>query len=181
MVDVSLGVSSLLRHVKELRSLTSRHKLRHKKIMPVCCPDRTGRTENRIGKVVIDSTIAVHNAFGSGLYEIVYKVVLTHKLKKHVINVERQFPVSIEYDGIKFDEGFRADIIIENKVTLELKSVKSVTKAHKKQVLTYPRLTECKLSYLLNFGGDLMKEGISRIINAELEERQSLCSLCEKE
>ena len=66
-----------------------------------------------------------------------YEVVLAHELKKHDLNVERQVPVSIEYDGIKFDEGFRADIIIENKVILELKSVESVTKAHKKRVLTY--------------------------------------------
>jgi len=95
----------------------------------------------------------------------VYEVVLTHELKKHGLNVERQAPVSIEYDGIKFDEGFRADIIIENKVILELKSVESVTKAHKKQVLTYLRLTGCKLGYLLNFGEDLMKDGITRIVN----------------
>jgi hypothetical protein len=122
-------------------------------------------TENEIGKVVVDTAIAVHKALGSGVYEIVYEVVLTHELKKHDLNVERQVPVPIEYDGIKFDEGFRADIIIDNKVILELKSVESVTKAHKKQVLTYLRLTECKLGYLLNFGEDLMKDGITRIVN----------------
>ena len=131
-------------------------------------------TENEIGKVVVDAAIAIHKALGSGLYEIVYEVVLTHELKKHGFNVERQVPVSIEYDGIKFDEGFRADIIIESKVILELKSVESVTKAHKKQVLTYLRLTGCppgnavrtgKLGYLLNFGEDLMKDGITRIVN----------------
>ena len=130
-------------------------------------------TENEIGKVVVDSAIAVHNALGSGLYEIVYEVVLAHELKKHGINVDRQVPVSIEYDGIKFDEGFKADIIVESKVILELKSVESVTKAHRKQVLTYLRLTGCppgnavrtgKLVYLLNFGEGLMKDGISRII-----------------
>ena len=85
------------------------------------------------------------------------------------MDVERQIPVSIEYDGIKFDEGFRADIIIENKVILELKSIESVTKAHKKQVLTYLRLTGCKLGFLLNFGESLMKGGIERIINGELK------------
>ena len=120
-------------------------------------------TENEIGKVVVDSAIAVHHALGSGLYEIVYEVVLAHELKKH---------------GIKFDEGFKADIIVESKVILELKSVESVTKAHKKQVLTYLRLTGCppgnavrtgKLGYLLNFSEGLMKDGISRIINGELE------------
>ena len=85
------------------------------------------------------------------------------------MDVERQIPVSIEYDGIKFDEGFRADIIIENKVILELKLIESVTKAHKKQVLTYLRLTGCKLGFLLNFGESLMKVGIERIINGELK------------
>jgi len=126
-------------------------------------------TENQIGKIVVNAAIAIHKALGSGLYKIVYEVALTHELKKHGLNVERQVPVSIEYDGIKFDEGFRADIIIENKVILELKSVESVAKAHKKQVLTYLRLTECKLGYLLNFGEDLMKDGITRIVNG-LEE-----------
>ena len=91
-------------------------------------------TENEIGKIVVDAAITIHKALGSGVYEIVYEVVLTHELKKHGLNVERQVPVSIEYDGIKFDEGFRADIIIENKVILELKSVESVTKAHKKHI-----------------------------------------------
>ncbi|ODS31356.1 MAG: hypothetical protein SCARUB_03523 [Candidatus Scalindua rubra] len=126
-------------------------------------------TENQIGEIVVDAAIAIHKAIGSGLYEIVYEVVLTHALKKHGLNVERQVPVSIEYDGIKFDEGFRADIIIESKVILELKSVESVTKSHKKQVLTYLRLTGCKLGYLLNFGEALMKDGVTRIVNG-LEE-----------
>ena len=126
-------------------------------------------TENEIGKVVVDAGIAVQKALGPGIFETVYEVVLAHELKKHSLNVERQVPISIEYDGIKFDEGFRADIIIENKVILELKSVESVTKAHKKQVLTYLRLTGCRLGYLMNFGEDLMKYGITRIVNG-LEE-----------
>ena len=122
-------------------------------------------TENEIGKVVVDTAIAIHKTLGSGVYEIVYEVVLTHELKKRDLNVERQVSVPIEYDGIKFDEGFRADIIIDNKVILELKSVESITKAHKKQVLTYLRLTGCKLGYLLYFGENLMKDGITRIVN----------------
>jgi len=126
-------------------------------------------TENEIGKVVVDAGIAVHKALGPGIFEAVYEAVLAHELKKHGLKVERQVPISIEYDGIKFDEGFRVDIIIENKVILELKSVESVTKAHKKQVLTYLRLTGCRLGYLMNFGEDLMKHGITRIVNG-LEE-----------
>ena len=126
-------------------------------------------TENEIGKIVVDAAITVHKALGPGLFENVYEIALTHELTKHGLDVERQIPVSIEYDGIKFDEGFRADIIIENKVILELKSIESVNKAHKKQVLTYLRLTGCKLGFLLNFGESLMKDGIERIINGELK------------
>ena len=126
-------------------------------------------TENEIGKVVVDAAIAVHKALGCGLYENVYEVVFTHELRKHGLNVERQVPVPIEYDGLKFEEGFRADIIVESKVILELKSVESVTKAHKKQVLTYLKLTGYTLGYLLNFGEGLMKDGITRIVNG-LEE-----------
>jgi GxxExxY protein len=83
--------------------------------------------------------------------------------------VERQIPVPIEYKGIKFDEGFRADIIVGGKVVLELKSIEHVTAAHKKQLQTYLRLTRCKLGYLLNFGEALMKHGITRAVN-DLEE-----------
>ena len=126
-------------------------------------------TENEIGEIVVDAAITVHKELGSGLYENVYEVVFTHELRKHGLNVERQVPVPIEYDGLKFEEGFRADIIVESKVILELKSIESVTKAHKKQVLTYLRLTGCKLGYLLNFGEGLMKDGITRIINGELK------------
>ena len=123
------------------------------------------RAENEIGKIVIDAVIAIHKALSPGLFEIVYEVIFTHELKKHGLTVDRQVPVSIEYDGITFDEGFRADIFIENKVILELKSIETITKAHKKQVLTYLKLTGCKLGYLLNFGEDLMKDGITRVVN----------------
>jgi len=83
--------------------------------------------------------------------------------------VDRQVPVSIEYEGVTFDEGFRADIIVEKKVILELKSVEKVAAVHKKQIQTYLRLTGCKLGYLLNFGEVLMKQGITRAVN-QLEE-----------
>lgn len=126
-------------------------------------------TENEIGKIVVDAAIAVHRALGPGLLETVYEVVLSHELQKRGLHVDRQVSVPIEYDGMHFDEGFRADIIVEGKVILELKSVESITNAHKKQVLTYLRLTGMKLGYLLNFGEALMKDGISRIINGKIE------------
>jgi len=108
-------------------------------------------------------------ALGPGLLETVYEIVLSHELGKRGLNVQRQVPVSIEYDGILFDEGFRADIIVEKKVILELKSVEKVTAAHKKQIQTYLRLTDKKLGFLLNFGEALMKQGITRAVN-NLEE-----------
>jgi len=125
-------------------------------------------TENEIGKIIIDTAIAVHKEIGPGLLETVYEVILSHELEKYGLSIERQVPIPIEYHGIKFDEGFRADILVNNKVIIELKSVESLNKAHKKQVLTYLRLTGLKLGYLLNFGEALMKDGISRIINGEI-------------
>jgi len=126
-------------------------------------------TENEIGTTVIESAIAVHRELGPGLLETVCEVVLARELQDRGLTVERQVPVQIEYKGIRFDEGFRADIIVANRVILELKSVERVTAAHKKQVQTYLRLTGCKLGYLLNFGEALMKAGITRCVNG-LEE-----------
>jgi GxxExxY protein len=120
--------------------------------------------ENEIGTVVIETAIAVHRELGPGLFETVYEVVLAHELAQRGLKVERQVPIPIAYKGIRFDEGFRADMIVEGKVIMELKSVESVTPAHKKQLQTYLRLTGCKLGYLLNFGEALMKNGITRCV-----------------
>ena len=126
-------------------------------------------TENDIGTIVVDCAIAVHRELGPGLLETVYEAALDRELQDRGLKVECQVPVPIQYKNIKFDEGFRADIIVNDKVILELKSVEKVTAAHKKQVLTYLRLTGCKLGYLLNFGEALMKAGITRCVNG-LEE-----------
>ena len=125
-------------------------------------------TENEIGKIIVDCAIRLHKDLGPGLLETVYEVLLAHLLESQGLRVKRQVPIPIEYHGIKFDEGFRADIIVEDLVIVELKSVESVSKAHKKQVLTYLKLTGCKLGYLLNFGEALMKDGISRILNGKI-------------
>jgi len=125
--------------------------------------------ENDIGKIVVDVAVKVHKALGPGLLETVYELVLAHELSRRGLHVDRQVPVPIDYDGIRFDEGFRADMIVENKVILELKSVEKVVAAHKKQIQTYLRLTGYKLGYLLNFGEALMKHGITRAVN-NLEE-----------
>jgi len=125
--------------------------------------------ENEIGKIIIDAAVKVHKELGPGLLETVYEVIFAHELERRGLSVKRQVGIPIEYQGIKFDEGFRADILVENRVIIELKSVESVNKAHKKQVLTYLRLTGCKLGYLLNFGEAFMKDGISRIINGQID------------
>lgn len=121
--------------------------------------------ENEIGKIVVDCAVRLHKELGSGLLETVYKVLLAHELKSKGLRIERQVPIPVKYRGIRFDEGFRADIVVEGKVILVLKSVETTSKAHKKQVLTYLKLTDMKLGYLLNFGEALMKDGIYRIIN----------------
>jgi GxxExxY protein len=130
-------------------------------------------TENEIGKIVVDTALKVHRELGPGLLETVYETILAYELEKQGLHVERQVPVAIDYRGIKFDEAFRADMIIEDKVILELKSVESVNNAHKKQLLTYLRLTGIKLGFLLNFGEGLMKNGITRTVNRLEETKQS--------
>ena len=126
-------------------------------------------SENEIGTIVVDASICVHRELGPGLLETVYEVALAHELRERGLNAERQVPQAIEYKGLKFDEGFRCDVIVEGKVILELKSVEKITPAHKKQIQTYLRLSGMKLGYLLNFGEALMKNGITRAVNG-LEE-----------
>jgi GxxExxY protein len=124
--------------------------------------------ENDIGTVIVDCAVHLHQDLGPGLLESVYEVTLARKLEKRGLSVQRQIPIPIEYDGQAFDEGFRADLLVNGKVIVELKSVEKVHPAHKKQLLTYLRLTGLKLGYVLNFGEVLMKDGITRTINGEL-------------
>ena len=121
-------------------------------------------TENEIGTIIVDAAVAVDRELGPGLLETVYEVILAHELTHRGLRVQRQLSMPIEYKGIKFDEGFRADLMVEDKVIVELKSVETVSPAHKKQVQTYLRLGHCKLGYLLNFGEALMKDGITRCV-----------------
>jgi len=122
-------------------------------------------TENEIAKEVVDAAYQIHTKLGPGLLETVYEVVLVYELKKRGLQVVRQHPVPIEYDSIKFEEGFRADVIVEGKVILELKSVEAVSRVHKKQLLTYLRLMDKRLGLLINFGEELIKDGITRVVN----------------
>ena len=126
-------------------------------------------TENEIGNIVVDCAVRLHIELGPGLLESVYEVLLAQMLREAGLSVDRQVSIPIEFHGLRFEEGFRADIIVENKVILELKSIECINKAHKKQVLTYLKMTGMKLGYLLNFGEEMMKVGISRVLNGYIE------------
>lgn len=121
--------------------------------------------ENQIAKEVVDAAVKVHSKLGPGLLETVYEVVLARELDRRGLRVERQVPIPIEYDGFQFEEGFRVDMIVGDKVILELKSVERLEKVHSKQLFTYLKLTDKRLGLLLNFGASLMHEGIKRIAN----------------
>jgi len=125
--------------------------------------------ENDIAKVIVDAAFHVHSALGPGLLETVYEVALEHELKKRGLAVKRQEPVGIVYDGIRFEEGFRADLVVGDCVIIELKSVEAVAPVHKKQLLTYLRLTNKKLGLLVSFGAPVIKDGLFRVVNG-LEE-----------
>ena len=96
--------------------------------------------ENKIGKYIVDTAVHIHRETGPGLLEIVYETILAHQLSQRGFDVKRQVAIPIEYRGLRFNEGFRADLIVENKVIVELKCVEKLNNAHKKQLLTYLRL-----------------------------------------
>lgn len=131
---------------------------------------------DRIGTRIVEAALKVHRELGPGLLETVYEVVLSRELEERGLSVRRQVQVPVVYKGITFDQGFRADMIVDGKVIVELKSVEQVNPAHKKQVLTCLRLTGARLGYLLNFGGALMKSGIFRIVNGLPEDSSFFAS-----
>ena len=122
--------------------------------------------ENSMGKEIVDAAIAVHRGLGPGLLETVCEVVLLDEIRKRGFRAERQVPIAIVCRGVRFDEGFRADMVVESEVIIELKSVERITNDHKKQLLTCLKLTGMKLGYLPDFGEDMMKRGITRTVNA---------------
>jgi len=122
-------------------------------------------SENEIAHEIVDAAFHIHKALGPGLLETVYEVVLARELEKRGLSVVRQQPVSIVFGDLKFDEGFRADLIVEDKVIVELKSVEQIAPVHKKQLLTYLWLADNRLGLLINFGSAVIKDGISRIVN----------------
>jgi len=127
--------------------------------------------ENDIGNIIVDTAFNLHSKLGPGLLESVYEVILTKLLIKEGLFVQRQVSVPITFEGEHFDEGFRIDLFVNGKVIIELKSMEKITGAHKKQLLTYLKLTNTKLGYILNFGSEIMKTGIIRVINGEVEQK----------
>ncbi len=120
---------------------------------------------NDISGQIVDAAIHVHSRLGPGLLESVYEHVLAYELQKRGLDVECQFPVPILYDDLRFEEGFRADLIVEKAVIVELKSVETLAPVHSKQLLTYLKLLDYRLGLLINFGSPLLKDGIRRIVN----------------
>ncbi len=119
--------------------------------------------ENELSKIVIDAAINVHRELGPGLLESAYEHYLTYELIQREVDVKFQVPVPLIYKGIKLDCGYRLDLIIENKLIIEVKSVEALTDIHMAQMLTYLRLSNCRLGLLLKFNVILLKSGIKRV------------------
>lgn len=122
-------------------------------------------SENDIAKIIVDCCFKIHTILGPGLLESVYEKVLIYEINKRNLQVESQKTLPVVYDNIKLDIGFKADLIVENKVIIELKSIETILPVHHKQLLTYLRLTGLKLGLLINFNESLIKNGIKRIVN----------------
>ncbi len=122
-------------------------------------------TENELARIAADVAFKIHSRLGPGLLESVYEAIMLYELRKHGLAAEKQVAVPVVWEEVKLDVGFRADIIVAGKVVLELKSCEAIEPVHKKQLLTYLRLTNCHLGLLINFNVPLIKDGISRVVN----------------
>ena len=131
-------------------------------------------TENEIAKQILDAAFVVHTKLGPGLLESVYEVVLAYELKKRGLTAERQKPMPIVYDDVRFDEAFRSDLVVNGKVIAELKSLETLPPVHAKQLLTQLRLSGLKLGLLINFGEAHLKNGIKRVVNGYLDAENPL-------
>src|SRR5688500_8975204 len=136
---------------------------------------------DELSGVVIGCAIRIHSGLGPGLYESVYETVLVSDLTRKGFEVERQKSLPFEFDGIVFEKGFHADLVVEGKLLIEVKSIAQIGTVQVKQTLTYMRLLELKLGLILNFGAASMRDGIKRVINSDRPSRtsQTLRTLCE--
>ena len=124
---------------------------------------------NELSGIVIDTAIEIHRRLGPGLLESVYQEVLYYELCKRGHRVQKEVPIPVIWDDIKLEVGFRADLIVEGMLVVELKSVEAVAPVHKKILLTYLRLTDMRLGLLMNFNTELLKDGVSRVVNGLME------------
>lgn len=122
-------------------------------------------TENDIAKEIVDAAYKIHTKTGPGLLESAYEAILVYELRKRGLRVVSQEPIPVVYEEVELEVGYRADLIVENKVIVELKSVEKTAPVHKKQLLTYLKLANMRLGLLINFGESLIKTGITRIVN----------------
>ncbi len=122
-------------------------------------------SENEISRIIVDVAYKIHIKLGPGLLESVYEAIMCHELIKRGLKVERQKPIPVIWDEIYLDIGFRSDLVVEDKVIVELKSVETLSKVHSKQILTYLKITKIKLGLLINFNEALIRDGIYRIVN----------------
>ncbi len=118
-----------------------------------------------IGKQIVDSAIKVHRALGPGLLESAYQFCLAYELRKRGLQVETEVPQPVVYDGQRLDVGYRLDMLVENTVIIENKAVESILPIHEAQLLTYLRLRDCRLGYLINWNVPLIKNGVQRMVN----------------
>jgi len=121
--------------------------------------------ENKIAKSIVDASYKIHVKTGPGLLESAYEAMLVYELQKRGLHVQQQQPIPVVYEEVHLDVGFRADLIVNDAVIVELKSVEKVAPVHKKQLLTYLKLTDKRLGLLINFGAPRIKQGISRVVN----------------
>jgi GxxExxY protein len=137
-------------------------------------------SQNALSKVILDSAFRVHSALGPGLFEHVYEVILAHELRKQNLEVARQVPIPIVYDGLEFEEGYRADLIVERSIIVELKSVEALLPIHWKQLFTQLKLKDFRLGLLINFGDEHLKEGdpphSEQTLNLPLRTSAYLCA-----
>ena len=122
-------------------------------------------TENEVAPIVVDAAFKVHITLGPGLLESVYESVIAFELQRRNLRVERQVPLPVKYEGIEIEQGFRMDLVVEGILVIEVKSVDAVAPVHRKQLLTYLRLSGLRLGLLVNFNTPYIKDGITRIVN----------------
>ncbi len=122
-------------------------------------------TENEISNQIVDAAYKIHTTLGPGLFESVYETVMAQELANRGLKVIRQQAIPVVWENVHLEAGFRADLIVEDKVIIEIKSVESLAPVHRKQLLTYLRLTGRKLGLLINFDTELIKDGIARVVN----------------